>query len=135
VKWAGPLGVNAGTSVPRRAAGATSSRWGSRPDSEHHPGEGENGKSGPKKGAISANGRSIIFLGCAHLNGDRYDFRPENLRALCPQCHFIYDELSRLILAQRPVEDGRPRPGRRRGPAPRRTVTSDRHGLARGYRR
>jgi Zn finger protein HypA/HybF involved in hydrogenase expression len=63
---------------------------------------------GVSHGAISANGRSIIYLGCAHLNGDRYDFRPENLRALCPQCHFIYDELSRLILAQRPVEDDPP---------------------------
>jgi Zn finger protein HypA/HybF involved in hydrogenase expression len=58
---------------------------------------------GVSHGAISANGRSIIYLGCAHLNGDRYDFRPENLRALCPQCHSIYDELSRLILAQRPA--------------------------------
>jgi hypothetical protein len=47
-------------------------------------------------GAISGDGRKIIRLACAHLNGDLHDLRPENLRALCPQCHYFYDQLRRL---------------------------------------
>jgi len=68
---------------------------------------------GVPHGAIAADGRSIIFLNCAHLNGDRSDLRLENLRALCPRCHFAYDELSRLLLGQRAKGGASPRPARR----------------------
>ena len=51
---------------------------------------------GMPHGAIAADGRTLIFLGCAHLNGDPSDLRPENLRALCSQCHFLYDQFRRV---------------------------------------
>ena len=51
---------------------------------------------GVPHGAIAADGRSVIRLGCAHLNGDLHDLRPENLAAFCPQCHFLYDEFRRV---------------------------------------
>ena len=51
---------------------------------------------GVPHGAITADGRSVIRLGCAHLNGDIHDLRPENLAAFCPQCHFLYDEFRRV---------------------------------------
>jgi len=47
-------------------------------------------------GAIAADGRSLVFLNCAHLNGDVNDLRPENLGALCPRCHFLYDQFRRV---------------------------------------
>jgi len=51
---------------------------------------------GMPHGAIAADGRTLILLACAHLNGDRSDVRPENLRALCSQCHFLYDQFRRV---------------------------------------
>jgi 5-methylcytosine-specific restriction endonuclease McrA len=51
---------------------------------------------GTRHGAISSDGRSIIRLACAHLNGNVRDLRLENLRALCPTCHCLYDQMQRL---------------------------------------
>ena len=51
---------------------------------------------GALHGAISADGRSIIRLDCAHLNGNVRDLRLENLRALCPPCHYFYDQMLRV---------------------------------------
>jgi len=51
---------------------------------------------GALAGAISADGRSIIRLACAHLNGNVHDLRLENLRALCPTCHYFYDQMLRV---------------------------------------
>ena len=47
-------------------------------------------------GAIAPDGRSVILLSCAHLNGDVNDLRPDNLAALCPKCHFNYDQFRRV---------------------------------------
>jgi len=53
-------------------------------------------------GAIAPDGRSVILLNCAHLNGDVHDLRPDNLAALCPKCHFNYDQFRRVgALAQK----------------------------------
>jgi hypothetical protein len=59
---------------------------------------------GVAHGAIAADGASLIELQCAHLNGIPQDCRPENLRALCTQCHHIYDQLRRVqtLLARYP---------------------------------
>jgi hypothetical protein len=51
---------------------------------------------GALHGAIAADGRSVIRLACAHLNGNKRDLRLENLRALCPTCHFFYDQMRRV---------------------------------------
>jgi hypothetical protein len=51
---------------------------------------------GALHGAISADGRSVIRLECAHLNGNMRDLRLENLRALCPTCHCFYDQMRRV---------------------------------------
>jgi hypothetical protein len=51
---------------------------------------------GVPNGMPSPNGKSILFIACAHLNGDLSDVRPENLLALCPHCHFQYDQLRRV---------------------------------------
>ena len=46
-------------------------------------------------GAISRDWQAVARLECAHLNGNRYDTRLANLRALCPSCHRTYDLLRR----------------------------------------
>jgi hypothetical protein len=51
---------------------------------------------GVPHGAIAADGRSFVLLNCAHLNGNVNDLRPENLAALCPKCHFLYDQFRRV---------------------------------------
>jgi hypothetical protein len=51
---------------------------------------------GALEGAIAADGRSVIRLACAHLNGNVHDLRFENLRALCPTCHYFYDQMLRV---------------------------------------
>ena len=51
---------------------------------------------GALDGAIAADGRSLIRLSCAHLNGEIHDLRLENLRALCPICHNFYDQIRRV---------------------------------------
>jgi hypothetical protein len=68
---------------------------------------------GVPHGVIAAGGHSVIFLACAHLNGIRSDLRLENLRALCPQCHRLYDTLSALFLP-RPARVARRRSSERR---------------------
>jgi hypothetical protein len=52
---------------------------------------------GVHHGVIAPDFRSVILLTCAHLNGDSRDLRLENLRALCPKCHFEYDCLRRVL--------------------------------------
>ena len=47
-------------------------------------------------GVIAPDGCSVILLSCAHLNGDVHDLRPDNLAALCPKCHFLYDQFRRV---------------------------------------
>jgi hypothetical protein len=78
---------------------------------------------GALDGAISADGRSIIRLDCAHLNGDVHDLRLENLRALCPTCHYFYDQMRRVrtFFDRHPELQGVLEP---RGPARARTAGS-----------
>ena len=46
---------------------------------------------GVSHGQIAPDWRSVIFLYCAHVNGNRSDLRLKNLRALCARCHFLLD--------------------------------------------
>lgn len=42
-----------------------------------------------------------IVLTVAHLNHDRSDNRPENLKALCQRCHLTYDAQHHAVNARR----------------------------------
>ena len=87
---------------------------------------------GALDGAMSADGRSLIRLSCAHLNGNLHDLRLKNLRALCPTCHNFYDQIRRVgtffdrhpelqaLRRRRRAATADGRKGRRREPAKRR---------------
>ena len=51
---------------------------------------------GVAHGALTPDDRDLVQLQCAHLNGDPTDFRLENLRALCRECHFVFDQIRRV---------------------------------------
>jgi hypothetical protein len=71
---------------------------------------------GVPHGQISPDGTSVARLECAHLNGNRLDTRPANLRALCPPCHRTYDLLRRTrdLLKAHPELRGFLNPPRKR---------------------
>jgi 5-methylcytosine-specific restriction endonuclease McrA len=50
---------------------------------------------GVAHGTVGEDGRTVVYLTCAHLNGESRDLRLSNLRALCPRCHTRLDEVRR----------------------------------------